>query len=194
MPRTLTTIGDLSFGQPLGRTRQRRRAMQLGSVTMGSATATTGGDALQTASLALLNAFEASGVTPESTVDGNVSAFQAAWNADPANSGDQLVADGKYGPLTYGALNAMVGGIAPLVNGGPAPVPAPTPAVPTAPGASSSHLTMWLLLAAAAIAAYMLLRKKKKGGGGRRRSAPLVEVRSNPRRLPARRRNAELIP
>ena len=166
MPRTLTTIGDLSFGQPLGRTRQRRRSMQLGAVTMGSATATTGGAALQDASLSLLNKFEAGGVTPESTVDADVTAFQNAWNADPANAGDQLVADGKYGPLTFGALNAMTGGIAPIVNGGAAPTPA-TPTAPVAP-ASESHLALWLLLAAAAIGAYFLMRKKRRSGSHRR--------------------------
>jgi hypothetical protein len=196
--RTLTTIGDLTAAAPLTRIRNRRVRMNPGrstSVTLGSATAATGGGPLQDASLALLNAFDTAGVTPESVPDGNVTAFQQAWNADPANTGDQLVVDGKYGPLTKGALDAMVGGIAPQVNGGiapgPIPHPSPTPGAPVV--ASSSHLAFWLLIAAAAIGGYLLFRKKKRGGGGHRRSAPLVEVRSNPRRLP-RRRNAQLIP
>jgi hypothetical protein len=166
---------------------------------LGSATAATGGAALQDAALALLNHFDANGVTPEETQDAIVGAFQLAWNQDPANTGDQLVPDSKYGPLTKGALDAMTGGIAPLVNAppspGPAPSPAPSPApgpspAPIVPAASSHEMGVFLLLAAVAIGAYLLLRKKKgRRSGGSRRSSPLVEVRSNPRR----RRNAELI-
>jgi LPXTG-motif cell wall-anchored protein len=204
-PRTLTTIGDLTMGQPLTRTRNRRMAMNPGRstrVTLGSATADTGGDALQTASLDLLNKFDSSGVTPESVGDPVVLAFQKQWNADPLNQGDQLVQDAKYGPLTKGALDAMVGGIAPPVNGGIAPAPAPpAPAPHVTPGPAplvkpaaggTSHLALFLLIAAAAIGGYLLLRKKRRGGGGHRRSAPIVEVRSNPRRR--RRNSSALIP
>jgi hypothetical protein len=198
MPRQLVTIGDLASATPLRRTRVRRQRM-MGMIQ--SADATTGGEALQGAALDLLNHFDSAGVTPESTQDALVGAFQLAWNQDPANASDQLVPDSKYGPLTKGALDAMTGGIAPAVNGGPAPAPSPappspvkpSPAVgPAAPASEGSELAIWLLVAAALVGGYLLLRKKKRGGGGsRRRSSPLVEVRSNPRR---RRRNAELIP
>lgn len=194
MPRQLVTIGDLASATPLRRTRVRRQRM-LGMI--GSADATTGGEALQGAALDLLNHFDSAGVTPENTQDALVGAFQLAWNQDPANASDQLKRDSKYGPLTKGALDAMTGGIAPMVNGGPAPSPAPPvpvrPSPAIVPAASSDSSEIWLLvLLAALVGGYFWLRKKKRSSGGRRRrSSPLVEVRSNPRR---HRRNAELIP
>lgn len=190
--RSLLTIGDLPglTGQPLRRQGIRRRLM-----TMGSADSTTAGSALQDASLTLLNYLEASGVPPESAVDENVQAYQQAWNADPANTGDQLVVDGKYGPLTQGTLNAMTGGIAPAVNGGPAPVPAPPKPAPgtiTPAATTGSHAGLILLLIAAGVGAWLLLRKKK-GSVRHVHTGPSISVRSNPRRR-ARRRNPELIP
>lgn len=194
-PRTLVTIGDLR-AQPLFRSKMRRMRMSgMGFVDMGSATADTAGPALQAASADLLAQTDAHGAPPEEMVDPATMAFQQAWNADPANSGDQLVVDGKYGPLTYGAQNATTGGMASPVNGGSSPLVTPTPATPATPtapaAASTSHLGIWLLLAAAAGGAYLLFRKKGRRGGARRRAtSTAIEIRSNPRR----RRNAELIP
>src|ERR1700690_2755137 len=111
--RQLVTIGDLTAARPLGRTRQRRQAMigLVDDLHMGAATSTTAGEALQTAALALLNKFDAGGVTPMTTADADVGAFQDAWNADPANASDQLAVDSEYGPLTQGALAAIVGAV-----------------------------------------------------------------------------------
>ena len=197
--RQLVTIGDLTAARPLGRTRQRRQAMiglVQGPYGMGAATSATAGEALQDAAMALLNKFDAQGVTPMGTADATVGDFQTAWNADPANASDQLADDSDYGPLTQGALNAIVG-VAPAVNygGNITPGPSPTPGTTPATTGGSSHLGLWLLLAAAGVGAYLLMRKKRRSGGGRRRAAPTIEVRTNPRRrIKGRRRNAELIP
>jgi hypothetical protein len=127
---------------------------------MGSAVPTGVGTPLEDASATLLASFDATGVLPESTADSRVVTWQQAWNADPANTGDQLVVDGKYGPLTYGAFNVMVGGMAPAVNGGSSPtvvVPGTTPATTT-----TSSEWPWLLIAAAAAAGYFLFFRKRK--------------------------------
>ena len=151
---------------------------------MGSAVPTGQGTPLEDASAALLAAFDATGVLPESTVDSRVLTWQQAWNADPANTGDQLVSDGKYGPLTYGAFNVMVGGMAPAVNGGGVVV---TPGTVT-PGTSTttSEAIPWLLIAAAAAAGYFLFFRKRKTVHHHRAPGTAVEIKTNPRR---RRRN-----
>jgi hypothetical protein len=204
--RTLTTIGDLRTMRDVSR--QARLAPMMGfspslrALHMGLLGATNpnfappsgldsgsmGAD-LSNALNALLQAYTASGVPAESTADPSASAFQTAWNADPAVSavgGNALLAvDGGYGPNTALAVSTINGGSFPPVNGGaaPAPMPGTTPAnplvAPAAPGAvtpagaASSHTMLWLLaLLAAAGAAYAAHRMlKKKNSGGRRRAA-----------------------
>jgi hypothetical protein len=193
LPRQLVTIGDLRAARPLTRDRLRRQAR-----TLGSATASTGSEALQDAALAFINALDVGGVPLESTVDPNVRAFQQAWNADPANAGDQLAVDGKYGPLTQGALNVMTG-VAPPVNyGGAPPAPAPSPTPPgvlvTPAGGGGESTAFWLALAAVAVGGYLIFFRKRKKGATHHHHGTTLEVKSNPRRRLPRRRNAELIP
>lgn len=198
VPRELVTIGGLR-AQPLGRARDRRRAI-LGLQSMGSATADTAGSALQSAAADLLNYLDANGVPSEHEANAQVGIYQRAWNADPANATDQLVVDEGYGPLTQGTLNVLTGGIAPAVNTGPPgttpPRPAPvTPVTPSpvAPSSGESEVGFWILLAAVGVGAYFLLRKKKgKTVHHHHPASAAIELRSNPRRR--RRNGAELIP
>lgn len=170
--------------------------------SMGSATADTAGSALSTAAANLLNYLDANGVPSEHINDPQVNAYQQAWNADPANSADQLSVDGGYGPETQGTLNVLTGGIAPAVNTGPpgtTPV-SPTPVTPTpvtpapvTPAKTDSEVGFWILLAAVGVGAYLLLRKKKgKTVHHHHPASAAIELRSNPRRR--RRNGAELIP
>ena len=147
---------------------------------IGAATSQTAGDALQNAALALLNKFDNLGVTPMATADADVGNFQTAWNADPANHSDQLGFDSQYGPLTQGALAAIVGGVAPPVNYGGQLV-IPPPGTPTAPGSGESAIP-WLLVAGAAVAAYFLFFRKKKTVHHHRSPGTAVEIKTNPRR------------
>ncbi len=160
---------------------------------IGSANSDTAGSDLQDAAMALLNHFDTNGVTPESTPDAFVTDFQMRWNEDPANKGDQLVVDGKYGPLTYGAQRAMVGNVAQPVNGGASPaVNPPAPAPPVTPPASGSSELPWLLLLAVAGGAYFLFFRKKKSTHHHAHHGSLVEIKSNPRRR-ARSRNSLIV-
>lgn len=179
----------------------RRRGKTLGHVdpfryserfSIGSATTDTAGSALTDAAYALLNHFDVNGVTPEHTQDPVVGAFQLAWNADPANAGDQLTHDEQYGPLTKGALAAIVGNVAQNVNAGPtpkpAPAPSPAPPVPTpSPSTSGGDVFPWLLVGGAAVAAYFLFFRKKKKTHHHHAPGTTIELRRNPRRAPRRR-------
>jgi hypothetical protein len=167
----------------LGHVDQQRYAERY----MGSAVPTGQGTPLEDASAALLAAFDATGVLPESTVDSRVLTWQQAWNADPSNTGDQLVADGRYGPLTYGAFNVMVGGMAPAVNGGSSPTVVVPGTVTPGSSTTTSEAIPWLLIAAAAGAAYFLFFRKRKTVHHHRAPGTAVEIKTNPRR---RRRNA----
>lgn len=208
--RHLVTIGDLR-ASPLSRTNARRsRAVRgvekgIGHVDafryhersdMGAATSATAGGPLQDAALALLNKFDASGVTPMSQADPTVGDFQSTWNADPANAGDQLTVDSSYGPLTSGALAAIVGGVAPAVNyGGSANVIPPPGVVTPASSSTESEVLPWLLIGAAAVGAYFLFVRKRKTVHHRHTPGTAVEIKTNPRRRRSRprRRNDMLI-
>jgi hypothetical protein len=196
--RRLVTIGDLR-ASPIYRTSLRRsravRGVEIGHVDqqryaeryMGAATSITAGSALQDAALALLNKFDASGVTPMSTADPVVGNFQTAWNADPANVSEQLSLNSDYDPLTQGALTAIVGGVAPPVNYGGQLVIPPPGTTPAAPSELDKALP-WLLVAAAAAGAYFLFFRKRKTVHHHRAPGTAVEIKTNPRR--PRRRNA----
>jgi hypothetical protein len=129
--------------------------------TLGVATSSTAGSDLQNAATTLLNYLDSNGVPPETTTDSNVAAFQSAWNADPANSTDQLAVDSEYGPLTFGALAAIVGNVAPPVNYGGTPT-APTPGgqpVANASGVGPLPYIIGAVVVAGALAAYTYSRK-----------------------------------
>ena len=128
---------------------------------VGAATSATAGADLQSAGTTLLNYLDTNGVPPETTTDSNVAAFQSAWNADPANATDQLVVDSEYGPLTFGALSAIVGDVAPPVNYGGTPT-APTPGgqpVVYSNGVGALPYIIGAVVVAGALAAYTYSRK-----------------------------------
>lgn len=186
--RELVTIGDLRSAGPAMRSRVRRVSYlrSIGQTNPGFApgvTSSSAGSTLQDAATSLLNYLDSNGVPSEHVSDPNVVAFQTDWNADPGNAAAsaQLSVDGGYGPNVHDALNAIVGGIAPNVNTGAAPVPSkpggttPTPTAPgTTPSSGMSGMGILLLLAAAAGVGYLAFGRKK-------RSTSII-VRRNPRR------------
>jgi hypothetical protein len=211
--RELHTIGSLA--SPLNRQRQRRASVtqlyRMGdtnpSFTPPSAAqlaANPPGEALANAAVALLAYFNSAGVPSEhSTAGGNVSAFQAQWNADPISqtngSNSQLSVDDAYGPNTHDAL-AVIAGSAPAVNTGPAQTPTnplvnPTPA-PIVPGATTGGIPWAEILLIAAIGGgvwFLVFKKKRSKSVHHRAPTTAIEVRSNPRKRSRARRSSGAI-
>lgn len=201
MQRELYTIGDIRTSR-LTRRYARMRGMGATHATFEPPAGLTD----QTASTALLNAandlmlaYMKTGVPSMHAADPYALAFQKEWNLEPAvmatGPSAKLDEDAGYGPNVRDAVAAINGGTAPEVNGA-APTtkpatPAAPPAVAPVPGkagaATSSKAGVLLLLGGAALVVWLLVRKKRAKSHAR--AHPMLEVRTNPLRLPRGRHN-----
>lgn len=139
------------------------------AIAMPSGGGATPSSALTSAAQSLVQWLQANGCTTSSV--SAVVAFQTAYNAEGSQ---QIATDGKYGPITQGALQRVLsasgGGTAPqnCFGGGPAPSPSPSP-TPT-PSSNTTGLPWGTIAVAGAavagVAAIAYAVHKKKGGKG----------------------------
>jgi hypothetical protein len=206
--RELTTIGNLGRMRAMRAVERASRLMPMRMGYLGATNpsfvapsldqvdANPPGGTLSAANVAMLNHFASSGVPSMHDADPFVLAFQKAYNKDGAPwvaLGQKLDEDGGYGDNTHDASAALVdytgGGTPPPVNTGAAvvvapasPVAPPSPATPSAPltkpGASSSHVGLWILAIVAAIGAAYAAHKMMKKRRARRRAAPALPSRA----------------